>query len=320
MRIVVAEDDPVSRRAIEHLLRGWGYETVSTADGAQAWKILQGQDAPRMALLDWVMPGLDGLALCRMVREHPRDRYVYVVLLTAKGEKQDLIRGLEAGADDYLAKPFDPHELNVRLRAGRRIIELQDQLLAARRAVERVASHDALTGVWNRSELAGILHREMAHSRRTAVPLALAMADLDHFKAVNDRYGHLAGDAVLREVAGRLRRSLRAYDTVVRYGGEVFLLVMPGCDDARAWVVAERARDSVQRRPVETPDGLLSVTVSIGVATTAHAGAVGQEALIRAVDAALYRAKRSGRNRVELAAATDFPDPWLVTVGRARPS
>ncbi len=314
MKIVIAEDDPVSRRKIQSMLSDWGYDVVATKDGVEAWQMLQREDAPQMAILDWVMPEMDGIAVCRKIRKQARERYVYVLLLTVRGEKKDIVKGLEAGADDYITKPFDPQELKVRLRAGRRVIDLQNQLITAREVLTDAASHDPLTGLLNRSELGNIIEREFARSRRERVLFSVAMVDLDHFKAVNDSHGHMGGDAVLREVAGRLRDSLRPYDSIIRYGGEEFLLVLPGCDSSNAAVVAERACEAIDREPMNTSEGLIHVTVSIGVVTNAHASGVGQDALIKAVDAALYRAKRSGRNRVEIAAAIDCPKPGQETL------
>jgi len=299
MQVLVAEDDPVSRRLLEAHLGRWGYRAVAASDGDQAWDLLQQPDAPRLAILDWMMPGLSGPELCRRVRSLGREPYTYLLLLTARAHKEDLIEGMEAGADDYVTKPFDAQELNVRLRAGRRILELQAELVTAREALREQATRDGLTRLWNRSSILEILARELAKSERDGSAVGLIMADLDHFKQINDTHGHLAGDAVLREAARRLQTSLRSYDSVGRYGGEEFLVVVPGSTHSSALQLAERLRLAVNREPVRLTDRSIEVTISLGVAVSAPGALIFPETLIRAADEALYRAKTVGRNRIE---------------------
>jgi len=302
VKILIAEDDRVSRHLLETFLVKWGYEVLTADDGAEAWRHLQGDDAPRLAILDWMMPARNGVEICRELRKRCAEPYTYILLVTGKGRKQDILEGLEAGADDYLTKPFDPHELRARLRAGRRILELQEQLISAREQLRAEATHDPLTGLWNRSAILEILQRELARFDRQKVPFAIIMADLDRFKSINDTYGHLAGDVVLREAARRMGSSIRAYDSIGRYGGEEFLVVAPGCDTT-VLSLAERLRTCVSREPIEIPEGTLIVTLSLGVAENCQAKQADQ--FVRAADAALYRAKRAGRNRVELATAAE---------------
>ncbi len=301
MRILVAEDDAVSRHLLATFLSKWGYRVVVAADGSEAWEKLQREDAPKVAILDWMMPGLDGLELCRKIRERPQDNYIYVLLLTAKGQKEDVVIALDAGADDYLIKPFDPQELRARVRAAGRIVELQQELIAARERLRDEATHDALTGLWNRAAILEILHRELARAERQQKTLAVLMVDLDHFKQVNDTYGHLAGDAVLREATRRMRSSVRRYDEIGRYGGEEFIVVAPGCDRPGAMSLAERIRASMSRDAISTFEKAIPVTVSLGLALQPE-GNSSAESLVRAADAALYRAKNTGRNRIEVAA------------------
>ena len=308
MRILIAEDDPVSRRLLEATLRRWGNEPVVCRDGGEAWKVLQNEDAPKLLILDWMMPHLDGLELCRRVRKQSEEEYVYIILLTAKVEKEDIIEGLEAGADDYITKPFNMQELKVRLRAARRILELQEALIDAREKMRDRATHDPLTGLWNRDAITEILNTEYQRARRESHYMAVAMADIDHFKQVNDTFGHLAGDAVLREVARRITSSLRPYDAVARYGGEEFLFVLPGCDMERGKKMAERIRGRISAEPMDTPDGLISITVSFGVADTSFGTDGEPEQVLRAADAALYKAKEAGRDRVELAPTDSQPN------------
>jgi len=301
MRVLIADDDPVSRCLLEACLAKWNYEVVSYADGTQTWAALQLHDAPRLAILDWMMPGIDGPQICRKVRGLAREDYTYLLLLTSKARKEDIIAGMDAGADDYVTKPFDPHELRVRLRAGQRIIELHAKLVAAHEALRDQATHDSLTGLWNRSAILGTLEHELARARRQAGPLSVLMADVDHFKIINDTHGHAAGDAVLCEIALRMASAVRPYDSIGRFGGEEFLVVLPGCASADAASVAERVRRRVADTAITLPEGSVYVTLSLGLAMASGDPAGTHETLIRASDRALYEAKAAGRNRVALA-------------------
>ena len=301
MKILIAEDDPVSRRLLEAKLMKWEYDVITTKSGNDAWEILQSKDPPRLAILDWMMPGIDGVDLCRKVRKEAKEIYTYIILLTAQQRDKDLITGMEAGADDYITKPFKAHELKVRLRAGRRIIELQNELIEAREALREKATHDPLTGLWNHEEILRILERQLAMAGRENGYVSAIMVDLDHFKRINDAYGHMAGDAVLCMTAQRFIDQVRMYDAVGRYGGEEFLLVLPACDRDSAVVFAERLRSSICDKKMDVPEGMIPVSISIGVATNSRGKKCDAKALLLAADAALYRAKENGRNRVETA-------------------
>ncbi len=299
MRILIADDSIVSRHLLDATLRKWGYEVVVACDGIEAWNALDSEDAPKLAILDWVMPGLTGPEVCRRVRERSKDKdtYTYILLLTSKSLKEDLIEGMESGADDYVTKPFDQHELKVRLRAGTRIIDLQRELVAAKDELREQATKDFLTRIWNRSSILDILQRELVRGGREKRSVGVVLADLDHFKDVNDTYGHFAGDAVLREFARRMQGSIRSYDAIGRYGGEEFLIVLPGCDENCTAGQAERMRAALDE-PMVINDEKRVITCSFG-ATTWHPGdPVSPDALIRVADDALYAAKHQGRNRV----------------------
>lgn len=301
MQVLIADDDVVSRRMLARTLESWHYEVIPACDGNEAWRLLQRDDAPQLAILDWMMPGMTGPAVCGELRRRRREVYTYVLLLTARTEKQALIEGMESGADDYITKPFDAQELKVRLRAGLRILELQAQLLAAREALREQATRDPLTCLWNRYSILDILNREVNRANRDGSGLGVIMADLDHFKRVNDTYGHLAGDAVLRETARRMQAAVRNYDAVGRYGGEEFLVVLPGSGDFSAMQLAERLRETICAEAISIPEGSLLATMSLGVTAWKRGAYPTPEMLLRAADEALYRAKASGRNRVEWA-------------------
>jgi len=306
MTVLLAEDDAVSRRMVEGLLRRWGYEVISVSDGQQAWDVLQSEDAPRLAILDWMMPGLDGIEVVKRLRARDPLEYTYVLLLTARDQERDSIIGLEAGSDDYLSKPVSADGLRARLHVGSRVLRLHQQLLSAFQSCHFQATHDSLTGLENRSAISEALNQELARSSRTGRPMSIILADVDNFKRVNDDYGHAIGDAVLCEIAKRISKCMRAYDRVSRYGGEEFLIVVPETDALEAVEIAERARRLVMDSPVEQ-DLKISISISLGVAT--YEGAVDADKLIRDADQALYSAKRGGKNTVVLAQ----PSPELRT-------
>lgn len=312
MRILVADDDPVNRRLIASTLERHGHSVVTVSDGAEAITALLDPEGPRVAILDWMMPGVDGLSVCHEVRKSSTS-YTYLILLSARDSTESAVTGLDAGADDYLAKPVDSAELLARIRSGARILDLQAGLLAAnaelhaahaelltaQEALETEATRDHLTGLWNRRMVSDQLARELNRAQHERRPLCVAMIDLDGFKQINDRFGHAGGDAVLRETATALRAQLREYDFIGRYGGDEFVCVLPGCDAPAGRAIAERLRAVVAAEHFKWGDHTVPVTLSIGVASTGSAG-LDAAALVHSADEALYRAKARGRNRVEL--------------------
>jgi len=300
VKILIADDSIVSRHLLEATLRKWGYEVMVACDGAEALGILEREDAPALIILDWMMPGMTGVEVCRRIRERDSEPYTYILLLTSKSQKEDLIEGMEAGADDYITKPFDQNELQVRLRAGTRLVDLQTQLLKAREDLRDQATRDSLTRLWNRSSILGELSRELARSERDARPLGVVIVDLDHFKQINDTYGHLAGDAVLREAARRMQSGIRQYDSLGRYGGEEFLIIFPGCSETESYSLADRLRRQLSQTEMTMNDCMVRITASFGVTIAFPGESLTPETLIRRADEALYKAKRLGRNRVEI--------------------
>jgi two-component system cell cycle response regulator len=296
MKVLIADDDPMSLLYLQDALQDWGYEVETVTDGSSACDRLQQADAPMLAIIDWMMPGMDGIDVCRLIRSRVKDRYIYLIMLTSRSETAFVVEAMNAGADDFIGKPFNDEELQVRIRAGRRISELEQKL-------RMKASHDALTGIYNRGAVIEILEKELVRHGREQQPVAIIFADLDHFKRTNDVYGHLAGDAVLREVTRRVGAVLRPYDSLGRYGGEELLIVLPKCDAAGAMEVAERVRAAVAAQPVATEFGAIPGSLSIGVAVAGEGRGLSCSGLLQLADTALYRAKEGGRNRIELAKA-----------------
>jgi two-component system, cell cycle response regulator len=299
-KVLIAENDPVSRRILEVFLSRWGYRVVVAASGTEALELLEQIDAPRLAVLDWMLPGLEGIQVCRKIRELADRPYVYILLLSARTEKQDLLLGLESGADDYLTKPFDTQELRARLQVGQRILELQDSLMVASVELLFRATHDALTGIANRDVVLDALRRESSRQLREGGSFGIVLLDVDHFKSVNDNYGHLCGDAVLQEVVRRVNSTVRAYDTVGRYGGEEFLIVAPSSGAEGVLRLSERIRRTIEATPIVTEAGEISVTVSLGLAVSNETAHLNSKMMLSTADEALYRAKAEGRNRSEM--------------------
>ena len=297
MKILLVEDSVIERHKVGSYLKEWGLDYAAVGSGTEAVKLLEAPDAPNMVLLDWLLPGLDGIDVCRRIRKvGVNGSYIYTVMLTAKNRKQDLLLAMEAGADDYLAKPVDPSELRARILAGKRILELQQSLRFA-------ATHDFLTGLLNRSEILAALERELARSGREGKPTTVIMADIDHFKRIKDSLGHTAGDEVLKEVARRLKWDLRPYDVVGRYGGEEFILILPGCDLSTGTRRADEIRRMVGKDPISTPAGLASPRISMGVTVTSFHRDHTIADCLQEADTSLYAAKKNGRDRVEVFSA-----------------
>lgn len=301
MRILIADDDATSRLVLAGVLKKYGHEIVVTSDGDEAWQAMQRADAPRLAILDWMMPGLAGVEVCRRIRSLNSDEPPYLILLTSLGEKADIVAGLEAGADDYLAKPFDSGELRARVDVGRRVTDLQAKLREAHDALAYEAMHDPLTGALNRRAFAEVLSKSLVEEQRHGMGLAIGVCDVDEFKNVNDAHGHQVGDDVLCGLVQLLTSQLRGYDTLSRLGGDEFAVLATHTAGSDVPSIYERVRAAVASTPIQTKAGDLSITVSFGVSRWQH----GQSAdeLLVAADAALYQAKSAGRNRVGVAGA-----------------
>jgi two-component system cell cycle response regulator len=303
MKILLAEDEPISQLMMRRTLEKFGYEVEVAENGREAVEVLSRDDAPRLALIDWMMPELDGPGLCREVRaRHKDEAYVYILLLTSRQNREDVVHGLEAGADDYITKPCEPAELRARLHTGRRILMLEDKLVEAREEMRYKATHDALTKLWNRGAIVSLLRAELTRASGGGTKVSILLCDVDHFKRVNDEHGHLAGDIVLEDVGGRLSQAVRSHDAVGRYGGEEFLIVLSDCEREALTTRAEQVREAIQSKPVEIGVTELTISISVGAITCDHwSPEMAVERLLAEADAALYRAKALGRNRVVVA-------------------
>lgn len=298
MRVLVVDDDPVLRKMLDVSLQEGGHTVVQASDGRAAWELLR-TDPIRLVITDWMMPEMEGPELIQRIRTTPSPSYTYIILLTVKGGKDETVAGLETGADDYLAKPFDRRELRARVAVGERIVDLEARLHASRDQLEVLAMRDSLTGLFNRHAIQTHAEAEWSRGEREGKPVSLALLDIDHFKQVNDQQGHQIGDQALRLVAEVLSQRVRPYDWVGRWGGEEFLLVLPRADLAAARLVAERVRARVAATPLRLPDQtMLPLQASLGVSSTSSGSPPTLATLLLQADQALYQAKGAGRDRV----------------------
>lgn len=311
MRILIAEDDAVSRRILEAYLRKWGHDVVVSVDGAEAWHVFSGDDPPRLAVLDWMMPNMDGVEVCRKVRARENSPFTYIILLTAKSDTDDIVTALDAGADDYLVKPYNASELRSRIGAGERILRLHEALEKANSELVRLAETDSLTQVYNRSAIIRRLNQELARAARENHPLAMFLFDVDHFKAVNDTHGHAAGDKVLVAVADCLKHECRSYDVTGRYGGEEFIMIVPGPAKGEVEHIGERLRAAIEKESVDVGGATLHVTASIGGIWVEPGADTTVDDVFKHADELLYRAKREGRNRVITGVLAADPSPLI---------
>ena len=299
--ILVVDDDPSTIVMMKRLLMRAGYQVTTAQNGQEALALL-GQKTFSVVLTDWEMPELDGPTLCRAIRRGDFNSYVYTILLTARTGRDQLLEGLDAGADDYLTKPVDEAELIARLKTAQRMLRLEKRLRDANEAAVRMATIDALTSAYNRRHLMSEFPCELERARRYATPISVVMCDVDHFKTINDRYGHQAGDAVLKQVAETLMATCRPkVDWVARYGGEEFVIVLPHTPLSGALIAAERMRHALEALVVESDRHTLQVTASFGVAADQRhwpTPLLAAERMLGQADECLYLSKRGGRNRV----------------------
>jgi diguanylate cyclase (GGDEF)-like protein len=318
VKILIAEDDAVSRMILRRAVEKIGHECLVAADGEEAWDLYKENPDLDAIISDWMMPGMDGLELCRLVRGEGRNAYTYFIFLTALGDKEHLLMGLEAGADDYLSKPLDRDELQVRLISASRVTELHRRLAIQNQELEELnrrlfeqSREDPLTCLGNRLRLREELGALRARAERYGQSYSVILCDVDFFKSYNDCYGHVAGDEVLVKVAKEITEGRRSGDTAYRYGGEEFLVLLPEQPLEAAIAAAERLRLAVEALRIthesKAPPGLL--TISAGVAALMPGDPKSPDDLLREADTALYRAKEAGRNRV--ASFVDLPEDAL---------
>ncbi len=312
MRVLIVDDEAVPRLMLKMAVESFGHDCMVAEDGSEAWDIYQNTGI-QVIISDRMMPGLDGIELCRRVRQRPQDGYTYFVFLTALGEKRELLSGIQAGADDYLTKPLDPDDLHMCLLVAARITALHRELQEQRSELKRLnqqlfeqGRRDPLTQMGNRLRLMEDMHSVIAQAQRYGQHYCVAMCDIDHFKSYNDCYGHLAGDEVLRSVAKVITETCRASDVAYRYGGEEFMLVLPEPSAVQAFAAAERVRKAIEALAIPhaaaPPPGI--ITVSIGIASLEPADPNAVHLWFKRADEALYRAKQAGRNRVAASGPT----------------
>lgn len=316
-RVLIAEGDAAVSQTLQHWLRNWEYDTILAKDGLQAWEILQQRRPPELVIVDWAISGVDSIELCRRLRDISRKYYPYIIMITGQAHKQDVVHALESGADDYLVLPFEEAELRARLKVASRIVTLQDRLISSREEHRVQAMKDGLTGLWNRTAFLDIFKRELDRAERANTSTGLLLLDLDHFKKINDTYGHLTGDVLLKETAHRLKQNVRSYDFVGRYGGEEFFIALPGCDEMQICKRAEAIRRAIADEPVRVGKTEIEITISIG-ATAASTGAKSTLDVLAASDRALYKAKGSGRNRVVYCDRSGLEMPESMETPRTR--
>ncbi len=296
MKVLIAEDDLTSRTILTAILQKWGYDVVSAVDGEQALEMLKQPEAPKLALLDWSMPGLSGVDVCTHLRENQANDSIYIIMLTAKSEKKNIVEGLNAGANDYIIKPYDNDELQARINVGKRMVEIQSELENAKSALIHEVMHDSLTGVYNRKAIIDMLERELMRTARSGGILYVGMCDLDYFKRINDNFGHQTGDDILQGFTRIINDNLRKYDLIGRYGGEEFLIIIPSSGKINEKMDFKRLCNLVAKSNIKTRSGDLSVTISIGVTDSEVEKTVDQ--ILAEADGALYKAKEMGRNCV----------------------
>jgi two-component system cell cycle response regulator len=300
MRILIVDDDEEYLKLLRMILERQGHVVFEAANGLQAWNQLQSETIP-LVITDWMLPELDGVELTKRIRKANLPYYTYLILLTAKKTLNDIVDGLEAGVDDYLTKPFDVSEFRARIGIGERILNLEARLRESLHQLASLASHDSLTGLLNRRALYEIIEKEQSRTLNAGISLSVVMIDLDHFKLINDQYGHLVGDEVLCQVAKIIMERKRSSDHAGRWGGEEFLLVLPGANVQEAGNVAERMRVAIGSLSIPLKDGrMVSVKASLGAASTVPEEEFSLERLIEGADKALYMAKAAGRDLVML--------------------
>ena len=309
MKILIADDNPTDVFVLKLTLEKWDYKVISCSNGKEAFEILTQEDPPKLAILDWGMPEMTGLEVCQELRFQDLKSYLYVIILSSRTKQDDLLIGLRSGADDYIKKPVDLNELRLRLHAGRRIIDLHESLIAAQEKLQILASQDFLTGIHNRGAAMDTLNREISRASRNKNPLGILTADIDKFKNINDTHGHPAGDSVIKEVAARIQNTLREYDSVGRFGGEEFLVIVPEIQYEDLRSLGNRIRESIANSPIQTLESELSVTMSFGGAILSNGKTLSDDELIAQADTALYAAKEGGRNRIEMAPLAEEEEP-----------
>ncbi len=309
MQVLIAEDDPISRKILAHFLGNEGFEVLSVSNGREAWEVIKKGDV-RLVISDWVMPELDGIELCKRLREADLSKYVYIIMVTAKNRTDDLIKGLEAGADDFIFKPINKAELLVKIKVGRRILELENelfdknqQLSRANELLTKMSLTDSLMEIGNRRSFHQYMEKVHATYSRYGTPYCIAMADIDNFKSFNDTYGHREGDKVLKLVAQSIKKTVRISDEVFRYGGEEIAIIFSNQKVEGGYRAAERVRRKIESLGIvhedNRPFGIVTISIGVACSDLVRRERSRWEDVLKQADIAVYRAKRNGKNQVQ---------------------
>lgn len=298
MKVLIAEDDPSANLLLKRLLFSWGFSIITAFDGTKAWEILQEEDVPQIAILDWMMPGMDGLEVCSRIREREkgREQYTYVIMLTGRSDKEDIVTGIDAGADDYIIKPFHKMELRARLQTGQRIIELQTACRTANKKLLIMSRLDPLTGALSRSAMLDDLDLAMYRSKRDKKSLSISLVDIDKLKEMNERHGRSAGDQILQDSVRKINACTRRTDCLGRFGGDELLVIMLGTDVDTGMTICHRIKKAIAEKKIVINDQSFPVTVSQSLAV--WDGKASIEEFIASAEHALLVTKTHGRNRV----------------------
>jgi diguanylate cyclase (GGDEF)-like protein len=300
MKILLADSDPLSRQQLELMLQEWKYEVASCANGLEAWNVIQSKECPELLIISDKLAGLDALEICRRTRKLGKPRYIFILLSVVRTKLEQTIQESEHCVDDYIVMPYCPQELKLRLRGARRFLDARRELNEARDFLKLISHHDFLTGLLSRSAILEQLQVEMLRFYREYKKLSIALACIDDFQRINDVYTHISGSKIISQTAKRLQSTIRTYDSIGRYGEVQFLIISPGCDQDGALSQAKRLLASVNKQPIDISEGLIPVTVSIGVVVLEVVKILDHEILIQFAYSALALAQQRGGNAIEM--------------------
>ena len=299
MKILIADDSPTTRFVLKKNLNKWNYDVVEASDGITAYNILQNDDPPRIAILDWNMPGMDGVSICKKIRSEPNKPFIYKILLTSRSSTEDLVFALDNGAHNFQSKPFKPIEIRSHVKVGHRLVEADDKLKEYADTMKKLATVDPLTNAFNRRYFMEHAEQEFKRSLRYQRPFSLLIIDIDHFKKINDNYGHACGDEVLKAITSLFKEELRNSDIFARIGGEEFAVILPETNAVKAVEVGQRIRIKIKNYDIPYNNINIKITISIGISSI-NDKSKSLDELLKNADDALYDVKKCGRNNCKI--------------------